>query len=70
MYIQRMSYDSAVTVKGKGGRPKVLETRKGDPAKLRPVILYESQWVWLKRQPGGAAVYLRSVIDRAMKRRK
>lgn len=55
-----------VTVKGKGGREKLPE-RPGENYRLRPVILYDGQWAWLKAQAGGASDALRRMIDKAMR---
>jgi hypothetical protein len=59
-----VSYDQAVTVKGKGGR-EAWKKRPRDPRVTYLANLYASQRDWLKAN--GGAERLRAMIDRAMK---
>ena len=56
-----------MTKAGKGGRPAWVE-RPGDPKVLYTVNLYRSQLDWIKAN--GGAEWLRSQIEKAMRKKK
>jgi len=59
---------TAVTVEGKGGRPRLGD--KKDPLIYRNVGLLASHWRWLRAQRGGASAAFRKLVEKAMKRGK